>query len=270
MIHTVGNRKPLLWIPIGVFIFSTLLLVLAIINFWFGQSRGGIMLFCEQAREGFVKQPSNSYSNIGFVIAGLVVAWQMFRNRFDGKNLMTRTYFFPILFASVLILLGIGSFAMHATNTRWGGFFDLFSMFLFSAFVFSYGLMRLFGFSRGVFLVLYIVNVTFCSWLHMSPYNELGVMLKASEFCFITHLVVAVIAEATLKFSKKSIIDIKWGLMGVGTLIVAFIIWNLSRTQDSWFCNPDSLIQGHAMWHLLDALAAYFVFIFYVSETKGE
>ncbi len=264
----IKNRNQLLGIPVVVFIVSTILLVLGIVNFWFGEVRDGIMLFCEHARNGLVKQPSNSFSNLGFSVAGLVVAWLMFKNKFDTFNRMTTTYFYPIFFSSVVILLGAGSFAMHATNTNWGGFFDLLSMFLFSSFVFSYALMRWFRFSRTVFLAVYFFNVASCSWLHLSDYNDIGTMLKADEICFMFHLIFAVVIEVALKYVRGNDIEIKWGLMGVLSLLVAFVIWNLSRTQDSMFCDPHSLIQGHAMWHLLDALGAYFVFVYYVSESE--
>ena len=46
-------------------------------------------------------------------------------------------------------------------------------------------------------------------------------------------------------------------------MLVAFAIWNLS--QHGW-CDPHSLVQGHAAWHLLDALAAYLLFRLYASE----
>lgn len=229
------------------------------------------MLFCEHARDGFIKQPSNSFSNLGFVFAGLLVAWLAYQNKFSGRNRMTTTYFYPIFYASIVILLGIGSFAMHATNGAWGGFFDLMAMFLFSAFVFSYSLMRWFNLSKNTFLVIYLSNVFLGALVLLSPYNRLGFMLTTAEIIFASHLIIGTLIELSNRYIRHHPINATWGLMGVFTLILSFIIWNLSRTQDSLFCDPHSLIQGHAMWHLLDALAAYFVFLYYASEqTKAE
>ena len=145
------TRSTILWVPFTISVVSAIFLILGIVNFWFGEAREGIMLFCEHAREGFIKQPSNSFSNLGFVFFGLLIAWLAYQNRFTNRNRMTRTYFYPIMYSSIVVLLGIGSFAMHATNGAWGGFFDLLSMFLFSTFVFSYALMRWFRLSKTVF-----------------------------------------------------------------------------------------------------------------------
>lgn len=229
------------------------------------------MLFCEHAREGLIKQPSNSFSNLGFSIAGLAIAWLAFRNKFDAVNRMTRTAFYPIFYSSIVILLGAGSFAMHATNTSWGGFFDLLSMFLFSSFVISYALMRWFKLSEFKFFLIYFSIVLFCSCLHLSDLNKtVIVVVRPDEIVFASCLIAATVLELLMKYKRGNEIEAKWGLLGVGSLIVAFIIWNLSRTQDSLFCDPNSLIQGHAMWHLLDALGAYFVFVFYTTEQDKD
>lgn len=262
------KRTSVLIVPGLVALASLILVFVAIFNFWFGTPKGGIMLFCEQARLGFIKQPSNTYSNIGFVIAGLYIAWLAFQNRFDRSNRMTETLFYPSFFASIVVFLGPGSMALHATNTAWGGFMDLFSMFLFSSFVFCYGLMRWFRLSETTFAMLYFANVAFCSWVHLSPYNEAFPPLLASEICFGAHLFFGMILEICHRYIRKVPIEANWGWACVFTFGVAFFIWNISRTQESWFCDPDSLMQGHAMWHLLNALAIYFLYIFYASEGK--
>ena len=43
-----------------------------------------------------------------------------------------------------------------------------------------------------------------------------------------------------------------WFWTGLGLFVVANIVWNLSRTDAVW-CDPDNLLQGHALWHLLTA-----------------
>jgi hypothetical protein len=49
----------------------------------------------------------------------------------------------------------------------------------------------------------------------------------------------------------------------LGTILLAFLIWNATKTR---WCDPHSLIQGHAAWHLLDAASAYLLFRFWASE----
>jgi hypothetical protein len=45
---------------------------------------------------------------------------------------------------------------------------------------------------------------------------------------------------------------------------VAFTIWNLD--QHGTLCTPDSLFQGHAVWHLLGATSLWLTFLYYRSE----
>jgi len=51
--------------------------------------------------------------------------------------------------------------------------------------------------------------------------------------------------------------------VSLASILVAFAIWNASK---AWLCQPHSLVQGHAIWHLLGAVSAYFLYRYYASE----
>jgi hypothetical protein len=61
-------------------------------------------------------------------------------------------------------------------------------------------------------------------------------------------------------------IDGKWLLRAAGVMAVAFAIWVLDITKT--LCDPTSLVQGHAIWHLLGAVASYCLYRYYRSETS--
>ena len=42
---------------------------------WLGPDVGRGDGFCEAARPGWIRQPANTWSNLGFVVAGLAIAW---------------------------------------------------------------------------------------------------------------------------------------------------------------------------------------------------
>jgi hypothetical protein len=63
-------------------------------------------------------------------------------------------------------------------------------------------------------------------------------------------LLIAVIARA----SATKYLRIAVGIMGI-----AFVIWILDFTRV--VCRPDSWIQGHAIWHILGAVAAWYLFL---------
>ncbi len=59
--------------------------------------------------------------------------------------------------------------------------------------------------------------------------------------------------------------DLRFGLASVGVLVTAFAIWTTGKTGHPW-CHPDTLLQQHAVWHVLDAVAAYLLFRHYAAE----
>ncbi len=56
----------------------------------------------------------------------------------------------------------------------------------------------------------------------------------------------------------------KYMISAVALLAVAFGIWQLDL--HGLICDPESLLQGHGAWHILDAGAAYCMFLYYYSE----
>jgi len=56
-----------------------------------------------------------------------------------------------------------------------------------------------------------------------------------------------------------------WFWVGVGSFLTAYAIWLTGTNEHSW-CRPDSLIQAHAIWHLLSAVATWGFFLFLRTE----
>ncbi len=86
----------------------------------------------------------------------------------------------------------------------------------------------------------------------------------SGNLAFGVLLVAAVVMEILLwRRAEGTRTDWRFGAASVGAMVVAFVIWNLA--QGPW-CDPHSLLQGHAAWHLLGAVAAYLLFRLYASE----
>ncbi len=262
------NSKLYFLLPLAFFVISSILLVFALQFEWLGTNRGGVMLFCELARDGLIKQPSNSFSNLGFSLVGLYIGWLTFQNRFPPKNLFTRNKMYPFVYSLILVFLGAGSFAMHATNAPWGGFLDLLAMFLASSFFLCFSLKRITGYGDLALGLFYIFNVVVCSYIYLSSWNHFGFILSIAELIVFAHILISISVELYLQATSKVQIETGWGYFGVFSMITAFVIWNLSRTHESIWCNPTSLLQGHAVWHLLIAVAFYAFFRYYASEVE--
>lgn len=238
-----------------VAVVSVGLLMLAVGFGWLGADVGRGANFCEVARSGLVRQPANSWSNLGFVIAGLSIA-----ARVDAASVM------PVglqtLYACVVVILGPASAAMHATQSSLGGHLDLLSMYLVAGFAAAYAWVRLVRRGPSAFVVAYIACVLACElaglWTRPIP-----VVQYAGNVAFGLLLVAAVLMETRLWRRGESQRTIGFGFAALASMLVAFFIWNMS--QHGW-CSPGSLIQGHAVWHLLSAVSAYLLFRLYASE----
>ncbi|ABL81200.1 hypothetical protein Noca_1687 [Nocardioides sp. JS614] len=236
---------------------ATGLLVVAVAAGWLGPDVGRGDDFCEAARDGWVKQPSNTFSNLGFLVAGLGIAWHAGRVRLRGL---------ATPYACVVVILGPASAAMHATQSAAGGELDLLSMYLVASFAAAYALMRLAGQGPLFLAQVFSLSIAGCELVGLWP-HEVPVVRYAGNLAFAALLLTAVVVEVVLWRRAPALggprTDLRWGAAALGAVVVAFGIWNLTKTL---WCDPDSLLQGHAAWHLLDALAAYLLFRLWASE----
>ncbi|MEZ5002999.1 MAG: ceramidase domain-containing protein [Chitinophagales bacterium] len=248
-------------------IVSNLIVFISIYFGWFGVAQGVGNNFCEATRNGLIKQPANSFSNIGFIIAGLTGAYQLSKGKFiQYSNILTKSIFFPSFLLIGIILLGPGSIAMHATETSMGGYFDMLSMYLIAAIMFTFAVKRYFKLSIPFFIAVFIGVLVVC---HIFNYitTPIPVIGSFGSFIFGVFIISGMLFE--FLHARKDTVDIesKWALAASLTFIVSFAIWTIGWDDHPW-CRPNSLLQAHAIWHMLDALAAYFLFRLYVSENS--
>ncbi|SVA41812.1 uncharacterized protein METZ01_LOCUS94666 [marine metagenome] len=59
-----------------------------------------------------------------------------------------------------------------------------------------------------------------------------------------------------------------WFFAGMLTYFLAFVIW-LQGYPNTPYCNPDSFIQPHAIWHLITAFSTWCFFKFFRTEEKN-
>lgn len=241
----------------GAAISAVALLALSIGLGWWGPDVGRGAEFCEAAREGWLRQPANSWSNAGFVIAGLLIAWRCG----DREQLGLFPAGLATMYAMVVVLLGPGSAAMHGTQTAFGGLMDQTSMYLLAAFAAAYALKRWTRQGLLAFVQLYALLVAACELA--GSVGALPLLGNTGNAAFGLLLVLAVIVEALIWRRGETVLNLTPGLSALGVMLTASTIWSL--TQSRW-CDPGSLIQGHALWHLLCAVAAYLLFRYYAAE----
>ncbi|WP_323799591.1 ceramidase domain-containing protein [Parasphingorhabdus sp.] len=210
--------------------------------------------FCEMPRAGaLLLQPANSLSSFGYVFAGLLMIL-LARSR-DWVSA------FPPLAATILgvaaIIVGIGSVLLHATLTLWGQFFDVLGMYLISGFFLVSALAKWRNIPDRRAMIYYAL---FCIVLVAILYA----LPEVRRWLFAVVLLAAILFELVLARPRRPQVRTGYYFAGLIANIVAFTIWNLD--QRGQLCAPDSLLQGHAIWHLLGAIALWFAFLYYRSE----
>lgn len=246
----------------AVAVLSVALLALAVGQGWLGADVGRGANFCEAPHDGWIRQPANTLSNAGFVLAGLLVAVRAGRPRPPEAVMSTAVATF---YACVVVLLGPASAAMHATQTAWGGHLDMLSMYLVAAFAASWAWVRWTRRGTAAFAAAYVVCVAACELAGLWS-DPVPVVHYAGNLAFGVLLVAAVVLETRLWRRGETAIAFRHGVVALAAMLVAFTIWLLSNA--GW-CDPSSLVQGHAAWHLLCAVAAYWLFRMYESERQA-
>jgi len=255
--------------PLAVLLLSALALVWLARDGWPGAVGTTGIGFCEALRPGPVKQPANTWSNLGFVAVGLAAGALSLRDRArgapPGAGRMRSATLFPASYAAAATFLGPGSMAMHASTTPWGGRVDVYSMFLFAAWVVAFGAARLWRMRDGAFAALYAALAGALAVVHFGGWNP----VSGSEL-FGALLVVYAGLELAILRRRPELRANRLGLaLAFVAFAAAFAVWLPSRTGGP-LCDPLSLVQGHAVWHLLNAVSVAGLYAFYRSERVGS
>ena len=207
--------------------------------------------FCESASaHSPIRQTANTFSSLAFVFSGALV---MTRPKITSR--MPHVY--SVVMGLSIITIGVGSAFYHASLTFIGQFFDVFGMFLLAAFMLVYSWERIWNLRRTTGLGLYLALNIFLSWLQVAiPYTR--------RYAFAIVLIVALLFEFYFRLKAKPPIEVRWLRLGIGLLSVAYVIWVLDNTRR--VCFENSLLQGHALWHILCAVSVFFLHRYYVSE----
>lgn len=195
--------------------------------------------FCEEIRSEGIRQPANSLSSLAFVLVAAIVLLRGWRS--DRVE--------ALLFALTLALVGIGSALYHASLSFTGQFFDVLGMYLIATLALLLSISRIRHLSTVAMVAAYVaVNSLLAAILWVAPLYR--------RWIFAALLAGIIATEMRSKTSER-----RYMLRAVAVMGIAFVIWLLDFTRT--LCSPSSPIQGHAVWHILGALAAWFLFLHY-------
>ncbi len=220
--------------------------------------------FCEHVRAGNIRQPANTWSNMGFVLVGLLIFGVVARDRDEEtlsppSNPINNHRSIAYVYAVTVILMGLMSLYFHASLTFWGQWFDVQSIYLLGCFMLLYNLKRLMGWGVGLFLTGFVganALLGYVQYAHPAVRRHMvGVVV-----------LLALVLEFVYRKQGTSKIKLSWLGAAAGCIAMAFFVWILD-IKKIW-CWPHSLIQGHAIWHLLAACMTGCLFLYYRSERE--
>jgi hypothetical protein len=174
--------------------------------------------------------------------------------------------FYAITFGALVIFLGPGSMFFHGGLTHLGGWLDNFSMILFISFILLYDAFRIWKWEESLvaFSVAFAaINVALglLTWL----------VEGSGTIVFAILAVAAVLAQAGILIFRPGGIQRRfwpWLASALVAFLAATTIWRLSWTAGP-LCDPNSLAQGHVVWHLLAmAVTPFLVFLYLRDETR--
>ena len=202
------------------------------------------LAFCEASVCGWVKQPGNTWTNVGFFC---VAFWSWAR---AGKTGLKSLRWFSI----VALATGLGSAFFHASGTYWGGIADYGGMFLVTAVLTAINLRR---WSRISVLQMRIVLGSTWSIL-------LGLLLalpgSARAIFFIA--MPCCVLELGLFLRDRGRIEYRNYFWSFAFVLIGTALWWLDSS--GLVCNPKNhFISLHGLWHLCMATALYFSYRYY-------
>jgi len=193
--------------------------------------------FCEADVCGWIAQPANTWTNVGFLVAGV---WIIRQARREPAGLAA--WLGPIAIATAFT-----STALHATSTFAGQAIDQASMFLESALFVVIALWRWLGWSRPALASVYVALVTISTAL-LWRFRTVGIALFAAQ------VTVFALVEARLFFRDRG--RTRYGALAAAcsTFAVSYGLWWLDELRI--VCSPNNhVFTLHGAWHLLGALS---------------
>ena len=323
MLQRLASKKEFYLALFSIFILSVMYVVIGL-STWAVNPIESPLEFCEEIANGLVKEPMNSFSNFSYIIVGLIILWNIPSTKLRVPNPMLNRSMYPLLYGLGSIYIGVGSFAMHGTNTHWGASMDWTGMLFFISFPVFYNLSRVYGWSDkffsiiffGVFLLTVIVDTyaVISNPILIEDYSgtkNLRLQHLTRDYLWSLYIGIWIIQEAknvtgnnviwmvslplialltlsvgapVVQLVVLSILFVSFAILshiisglqilrkptpslwiGLGLYVVANFVWRLGRDGEPT-CDPESLFQYHALWHILTGLAVYFFYRYFTTE----
>ena len=199
---------------------------------------------CEQVGSGWLAQPVNALTSLVFSVIGLaIIGWAR------GVAGIERRVRYAIGIG--LVATGIGSFLYHGPQPAGSQYLHDITFLVTLVVIGAANLRAGLGWAeRSMWILVGTVFVVVS-----------GILLAAPTVTNVfTGLSVLVIVAGDVAVRRNGRIDMRSYWAALGLFVLAIVFFVLGRSGQ-WLCDPDSLFQGHGLWHVFSglAIAAYAV-----------
>ena len=193
---------------------------------------------CESVGSGWLAQPANAVSSLAFAVVGLLlVPWALSP---AGRERVIR-----MLIVAGLVVTGLGSFMYHGPQGSGSQLSHDLSFLL-------------------VLVILSAANLAAgMAWSDRTlAAATLGLAAAFTILLFAvptaTNIAaagaIALIVAGDVVVHRLGSRHLPWYAVAVASVALAVPIYAASRTG-GWWCDPASILQGHAAWHILGSVA---------------
>ncbi len=201
---------------------------------------------CEANLDGWITAPANTWSNLAYILVG-VWLWKAAKREDTPAAAM----------GPIAVACGVGSFLFHGSFTFFFQVFDYVGMFLYILWVIVFALRRLGTLGAASQARAYWGGVA-ASVAALLVLRRAGWPIQA---LFGAQVVAAAALESWLFATRRE--GVRYGWLGatLGLFALGQVFWQLDHTDS--FCRPESLLQGHAVWHVVTAFCFATSYFFY-------
>jgi len=214
----------------------------------------------------------NTWSNLGYILLGfyaIALAIHDWKKRFAlERGYLTHVPIQSLVFGLACIYLGLGSGFFHASLTRCGQQCDVGGMYATMLCVAAIpigswlprlevpGIRRTFPTGPLIAAAVVCGSIYFTYYKWDYSFGEVASYFNGTLLIFV----------GVSLFQPGKYLQIRWFIAAIASILLGAYIRELD-IQDR-FSSPDSIFQGHAVWHVISCLYFLFLFWYFRSEER--
>lgn len=217
--------------------------------------------YCEADAAHGPREVVDAWSSLAPAVAGAALLWSALGARRSAGTALTRSRIPTLLLSGAASSIAVFSFQYHATHTLLGEWLDATSLYLLAGFTIAWRIARLRALPVRGFVLVY-------GGIVATPAALAWAFPATRKVAFVALATAAIVIEVVAR--RRGAATGRGGLLGfaVGSFVLASVAWTLDWTRR--VCDPTSVFQLHAAWHVLSAPTILALHAYLASEADGD